>query len=305
MQENILITGGSGMIGRELTKLLLEQGYAVGWLSRSSKAVDAVRIFTWDVQTGLIDTAAIAWADVIIHLAGEGIADKRWTRKRKKKIIESRSKSSELLIRTMRSVPNRIKTVIAASAIGWYGDTHGNVADETTPAGTGFLSTSVITWEEATSAFAQLHIRLVRLRIGIVLSNRGGALKELLMTEWFRVLPVLGTGRQTYAWIHIHDVCRMILFAMQHPVEGIFNATAPFPVSQRELMQQIRKVKHRFYFLIPVPAFSLKLYLGEMADAVLTDQNVSSKKIADAGFRFAFEKIDKCMSDLSRTAADA
>ena len=296
--QRVLISGGSGLIGRQLTQLLLQNGYEVAWLSRGNKGMPGVRMFKWDVATGYIDDAALTWPTVLVHLAGEGIADKRWTEKRKQAIIQSRAASTELLIRKMLQFPGYIKTVIAASAIGFYGQTKQTPVSESETSGKGFLSESVKIWEEATAQFVSTGARLVQLRIGIVLANEGGAYKELLQTEKFRVLPVMGSGKQQYSWIHIQDVTGIFLYAMTNPLEGVFNAVAPYPVTQKQLMQEYQSVSKQWHLLMPVPAFGLKLLLGEMSDVVLMHQLVSSNKIEQAGYQFKYGTINSALKNL-------
>lgn len=295
--QRILITGGSGLIGHMLTKQLEASGYEVAWLSRSA-AKQPVKVFVWNTEKNEIDPEAIQWADAIVHLAGEGIADKRWTAKRKKQIIDSRVKTTALLRSALMERQHHVKTIVAASAIGWYGNRKHELLDENASAGTGFLSESVMQWEAATQQLELPGIRLVRMRIGIVLSMQGGALKELLMTAPFGILPVMGNGRQIYSWIHIRDVCGMMQFAIENQISGIYNAVAPNPVSEKEMMQKVREVKNRLYLLMPVPAFGLRMFLGEMSDAVLIDQHVSAKKILEAGYTFTYENITSALQDL-------
>ncbi|MFI5171652.1 MAG: TIGR01777 family oxidoreductase [Chitinophagales bacterium] len=290
--NKVLITGGSGLIGTAMTKLLTQQGFEVAWLSRASKNSSEAKIFLWNIETNFLDEEAIKWANIIIHLAGENIADKRWTPKRKRKIIESRTCSAQLLIEKIKLFPGNIKTVVAASAIGYYGDRKNEILNENAPAGSGFLSASVAAWENATGEFEKLNVRLVRLRIGVVLSEHGGAFKELMQLSPLRILPKLGKGTQIYSWIHIADVCGIILFAIINNLSGIYNAVAPKPVSQITLVKTIKNISGKFYLIVPAPALALKIYLGELSTAVLISQYVSSDKIQNAGYRFEFERIE-------------
>lgn len=296
--KNVLISGGSGLIGRRLTQLLMDNGYAVAWLSRGNKAPKGVKVFNWDINKGFIDPEAITWANMLVHLAGEGIAEKRWSKKRKSEIIESRTAGANMLIKVMQENPGHIKTVVAASAIGFYGNT-GNVAvHETDNAGEGFLSESVQIWEKATHQFELAGARLVQLRIGIVLSMDGGALKEIVQTAPMRILPVMGSGKQIYSWIHIDDVAGIIFYALNNPIGGVFNAVAPNPVTQKNILIAFRKAAHKQYLLMPVPTFGLKLVFGEMSSAVLNNQLVSADKIITAGYKFHFPEIENAMNNL-------
>lgn len=296
--QNILITGGSGLIGTALTSFLQEKGFNVAWLSRGQQQKSSVRVFRWDVAARKIDADAITWADVIIHLAGEGIADKRWTNTRKKQIIDSRTNSTSLLIEAMQRHPHHIKTIIAASAIGFYGETADIPITEQHEAGDGFLSESVGLWEKATKQFNDVGVRLVTLRIGVVLSLKGGALKEILQTRAIRVIPQMGNGKQHYSWIHIDDLLHIFHYVLANPVTGIYNAVSPSPVSQKVLLKAFAMAQDKWYLIMPVPAFVLRLVLGEMSDVVLLNQNVSAAKILNEQFVFGFPKIIPALTDI-------
>lgn len=295
--KRVLIAGGSGLVGRELTGVLQSAGYEVAWLSRTPGMVNGVKCYAWDIKRQVIDEQAIQWANILIHLAGEGIAAKRWTKKRKQEIISSRTASTSLLVQALQRIPNQIHTIVAASAIGFYGNTNGIVREDA-PNGTGFLAESVAQWESATKQFAEIGIRCVRLRIGVVLSQHGGAYRELTQTSKLRVLPILGGGKQWYPWIHIHDLVNICLFAIERKIEGIYNAVAPHPVTQKELMHAIGRTKGGLFFYAPAPAFGLRLFLGEMADAVLISQQVSSAKLENAGFRFDFPTVEMAVQQI-------
>ena len=296
--QKILITGGSGLIGRRLTEILVAGGYQINWLSRSKKTIPGVTVFLWDIDKGFLEESAFSGVDVIIHLAGEGIADERWTTSRKKMIIESRTKSTDLLIKKLREIPNQIKTVICASAIGFYETNANSIINEENKSGTGFLSESVSIWESSTKNFETLPIKLATIRIGIVLSKKGGAYKELIQTKPIGILPLMGNGKQIYSWIHIDDVCGIFLFVLENKLHGIFNAVAPNQVSQKTIMQTVKKYSKGFQIIVPVPAFGLKLILGEMSNAVLNSQKISGDKIINAGYKFKFPNIEDAINDL-------
>lgn len=295
--KRVLIAGGSGLVGRELSRILLNAGYEVAWLSRKPGMTNSIKKFAWNTESNTIDAEAIAWADVLIHLAGEGIAEKRWTPKRKQLIINSRTQTAKLLQDAIKRIPNHIQTIIAASAVGFYGLAEQGV-DENASKGKGFLSESVALWEEATQSFAQTGARCVTFRIGVVLSKEGGAYSELAKTAFMRVLPVLGGGKQIYPWIHLQDVARMFLFAIENDIHGTFNAVAPNPVSQQTLMRTIGQVKGGWHVFPPVPEFALRIAFGEMADAVLISQRVSPHKILSAGFAFQFPDIHSAVHQI-------
>lgn len=298
--ETILITGGTGMIGRYLTNLLVKKGYRVTWLSRKAGETyvegNLISIYSWNIQEQTIDEAAISGADHIIHLAGAGVADKRWTDARKKEILDSRIQSSKLLVQALQQFPNKVKTVVSASAIGWYGPDREDVRlpfTEDMPAYPGFLGDTCKAWEESIAPVADSNKRLVRLRVGIVLSETGGAIAEFKKPIAAGVLPIFGTGKQVVSWIHIEDLCKLFIYAIENPeIAGIYNAVAPNPVSSRNLMKALAKNRHRSWAIpIPIPAFFLKLLLGEMSIEILKSTTVSSRKIQATGFTFQFPEI--------------
>lgn len=299
----ILITGGTGLVGRALCKALQERGYDIIILTRKIRPIthnqqpaDRIRYAEWNVDAQIIDKDAIAKADYILHLAGAGVAEKRWTKKRKKEIIDSRVKSGQLIVESLRNIPNKVKAIIAASAIGWYGADpvvpNPNNFTEDAPADKEFLGDTCHQWEQSIEPVAQLNKRLVKLRIGIVLSKEGGALKEFIKPLKFGVAAILGNGKQMISWIHIDDLVSMFITSIEHEnISGVYNAVAPAPVSNKELTLQLAKSRKKFYLPFYVPSFILKLILGEMSVEVLKSATVSSAKIQQAGFIFRFPDI--------------
>jgi uncharacterized protein len=302
----VLVTGGTGMIGTALTKALLEKGYYVIILSREPHKKshnENLSYAAWDIQQQTIDIEAIAKADHIIHLAGAGVAEKRWTKKRKQEIVDSRVKSSALLVKAMRENKNSISTVVSASAIGWYGPDPviPNPAPftETAPAAPGFLGQTCYQWEQSLQGVTNMGKRLVKLRTGIVLSPKGGALDEFKKPLRFGIATILGNGRQVISWIHLHDLVQMYIAAIENKaMNGAYNAVAPLPVTNRELVLCIAKRKKRFYIPMPAPSFVLKLVLGEMSIEVLKSATVSAGKISATGFNFSFPNVVKAIDDL-------
>jgi uncharacterized protein (TIGR01777 family) len=305
----VLITGGTGMIGTHLQKFLSEKGYSVIVLIRNEKGRKSshpnIAYAKWNVEKGEIDKVAITSADYIIHLAGANVAKKRWTSKRKKEIVESRTKSGELLVKALQEIPNKVKAVISASAIGWYGpDTkeskkHG--FKESAPSADNFLGETCKLWEAGIQPVAKLYKRLCIFRFGIVLSKNGGALEEFKKPLNFGVAAILGDGKQIISWIHMDDLCRMLLFAIENEnISGIYNAVSLKPVTNKELTLTLAKqMRGKLFIPIHVPAFSLKLILGELSIEVLKSATVSNEKIRKAGFDFLYTDVESALKDLA------
>ncbi|MCS7018282.1 MAG: TIGR01777 family oxidoreductase [Cytophagales bacterium] len=298
--QKVLITGGSGMIGRQLTDMLIAKGYQVCWLGRATGNSSPVRKFSWDISKGYIDPEALAETDYIIHLAGAGVADKPWTAARKQEILESRTHSTALLTRALRQLPHRVQAVIAASAIGLYGlDTGERLLAENAPAGQDFLARVVQAWEAETDLIAKIGIRVVKLRIGIVLSSKGGALPKLVQPVRLYAGAPLGSGKQWMSWIHVEDLCRMFIWAMENPlVIGAYNAVAPHPATNETVIKTVGKILKRPILPLHVPAFAIKLLFGEMGNMVLGGNKVSSQKVEQAGFTFRYPYLETALQHL-------
>ncbi|WP_231427509.1 TIGR01777 family oxidoreductase [Pedobacter sp. Leaf250] len=298
MVKKILITGATGLVGKELKKQLLNKGYDVNTLSR--KRTSDPNNFVWDVYKGTIDAKCIEGIDSIIHLAGEPVADKNWTDERKKQIIDSRVKSTELLYQTIKSNPgHQIKSFISASAVGYYGDCGDEILTEDSSNGFGFLAECCKLWENAVDQGHKLSLRIVKLRTGIVLSNDGGALPQLDKSVKLFVGSALGTGKQWTPWLHVDDMVSMYIYAMENiEMESAYNACAPFPVTNTGLTKAVAKHLNRPFWPIKVPRKAIELLIGERAEAVLMSSNTSAQKILDAGFKFKFTDIDEALTNL-------
>jgi uncharacterized protein (TIGR01777 family) len=301
----VLITGGTGLVGKRLTEMLVSKGYEVIIVTRQIPltAQKNIQYALWNVEAGQIDSDAINKSDYIIHLAGAGVADKRWTNKRKKEIVDSRIKSCELLVKALRTNENKIKAVISASAIGWYGpdpSLHENGFDENDIANTDFLGETCKEWESSIQPTTLLGKRLVILRTGIVLSKYGGALKEFLTPLKFGVAAILGNGKQKISWIDIDDLCAMYINAIENNNwHGSYNAVATSPVSNKQLTLALaKKLRGKFFIPIYVPGFVLNFILGEMSIEVLKSCTVSSKKIQNAGYNFLYPTIESSLDHL-------
>lgn len=297
--NKVLITGGTGLVGSRLASLLKASNYEVHILSRSKKGnFNGMHYWSWDLDKQTIDNEALN-VDAIIHLAGAGVADKRWTAKRKKEILDSRTLSSKLLVDILKKQSTNIQSVVAASAVGYYGSRGNEVLTEESAAGQGFLTDVCEQWESANEQFSSvLDLPLSIMRIGIVLSKNGGALPKLAMPIKFGVGAYLGNGKQYYPWIHIDDLCNMLIFAMENKLDGIYNACAPTPETNKDIAKTIASVLGRPFIPAPGPKFILKTVMGEMADMLLNSQNTSSKKIETAGFKFQFSELKTTLKEI-------
>lgn len=294
--SKILITGASGLIGTRLTELFIQRGHAVVHLGRT-KRTRKIPCFRWDVEKGMIEEDAFDGVDAVVHLAGAGVADQRWTKRRKQEILESRTKSTALLARHLENYSN-VKAVVSASAIGYYGFglTDEEYTEESNP-GTDYLASVVSAWEGEVDKIQNK--RVVKIRIGIVLSEKGGALKEMMKPIQWGVGAPLGSGKQYMSWIHLDDLCRMFMRAVEdQTMKGAYNATGPYAVTNKELTRALAKALHKPLWLPPVPKFVLKLVVGEMADIVLNGSIVSSKKIQQTGFTFQFNSLEEALNNL-------
>lgn len=306
IMETVLITGGTGLVGTRLTEMLIEKGYKVIIVSRheiKNEADAIVQHATWNIEKEMIDKDAIAKADYIVHLAGAGVADERWSEKRKKEIVDSRTKSSATIVKSLAENSNHVKAVISASAIGWYGadpSTHANGFEETDAPNNDFLGTTCKFWEESIEPVTTLGKRLVKFRTGIVLSNKGGALAEFIKPIKFGIATILGSGKQVISWIHIDDLCNMYIMAIENnSLNGSYNAVAPWPVTNKQLTLSLASIRRgKFYIPLHVPAFALKIALGEMSIEVLKSTTVSCKKIKTARFSFEYPAVEDALVQL-------
>ena len=304
----VLISGGSGLIGRELSRHLVERGYKVIILSRERNATSPSPKITfsyWNVKEKIIDKELINKADHIIHLAGAGVMNKKWTKGYKEKIIESRTKSAELIVSCLKDNHHQVKTFVSASAIGWYGADHFPLLREdgfieSDLPSNDFLGSTCVLWEAAADNIIPLGIRLIKLRTGIVLSSNGGAFKEFKKPLRFGIAAVLGNGEQVISWIHIDDLCRMYCEAIENNyLNGSYNAVAPCPLSQRNLeIVLAEKLRNKFFIPIYIPSILLKLILGKRSIEVLKSATVSNKKIKSTGFTFLYPSIESAIEDL-------
>ncbi len=303
--QTILITGGTGLIGKAITNQLLQKEYSVIVLTRKLPVNDVktpgLGYAIWDVKQQTIDIDAVKKADHIIHLAGAGVVDKKWTDAYKKEILDSRTESSSLLVSSLKNNANKVKTIISASAIGWYGaDKAGKPFMESDPAANDFLGDTCRLWEQSIDPVAGIGIRLIKLRTGIVLSNSGGALAEFKKPIKLGVAGILGDGKQIVSWIHVDDLCRMYIAAIENEhLSGVYNAVAPAPVTNKELTMELAKQMNGQLFIpLHVPVMALKLMMGERSIEVLKSTTVSTAKIQQAGFSFLYPDITSALKQL-------
>lgn len=296
----VLIGGGSGLIGIRLSEILEEHGYTVEHLSRTTDPDARFPAYAWDVRNGTIDEAAVERADYVINLAGAGIADKPWTDARKQVIIESRTQSTRLLLDTFRKLRKEPKAYLSSAAIGIYGDRGEELlTEDSEPGKSGFLAESCKAWEQAIKEVAATRTRTVALRIGVVLSTKGGALEKMLIPLKLRSAAYFGDGSQWFPWVHIDDVCQMFLYALENEsLEGFYNAVAPNPVRNKAFTETLVDAYGKSVLTLPAPAFALRLGMGEMADTVLGSTKVSAQKILDAGFVFQFPELKPALEDI-------
>ncbi|MCU0373964.1 MAG: TIGR01777 family oxidoreductase [Chitinophagaceae bacterium] len=309
--KTILITGGTGLVGRELTRHLAKEGHKVIVLTRNPAKANpekglehAVTYAAWDVAAGTIDMQAVNSADAIVHLAGAGVMDKPWTEAYKQEIVDSRVESSNLLVKALSQMQHKVKVVVSASAIGWYGGDNARVplafTEDDLP-GKGFLPETCVAWENAIKMTRTYTGRVVMLRLGIVMSPKGGAMKEFLRPlRMFRVAGVMGNGQQVISWIHLQDVVRMFEFAIFNTeLEGPFNATAPVVVNNYNLNYRMGYTLYgKIFLMLHLPTWFIKFLLGERSVEILKGSTISSEKIQREGFEFNFNLWQKAVEDL-------
>jgi uncharacterized protein len=296
MKKNILISGGSGFIGKHLTDLLIAKGFSVSILSRSDKknATD-ISYFKWET----IDEAAVLNADYIIHLAGENIAEKRWTVKRKAAIIDSREKSTQLIYSVLKRNNKKLDAFISASAVGIYGAVNGEeICTEDMPLAHDFLGATCQKWEDAIDFIENLHIRTVKIRTGLVLGKNDGFLKKLIPIFKYRLGSGLGSGKQYMPWIHIDDLCNVYLEAVvNEDMNGAYNAVINDNTNNAVFSKTLARVFGYTIWLPNIPEFVLKLVMGEMSKIVLYGRRVSSEKLEKLGFQFKYKNLEQALRD--------
>jgi uncharacterized protein (TIGR01777 family) len=291
--ETVLITGGTGLIGRHLSKRLTGLGFSVSILSSGTKPVGNYETYFWDYHTGKVDPEIISKANYIIHLAGANIGEKRWTKSRKQEIIDSRVKSAELIYNCLKDKPNVCKAFISASAVGYYGSvTSEKTFTETDSPSSDFLGTVCQLWESAADKFEELGIRTVKIRTGVVLTSKGGALAKIALPVKFGIGSAIGNGKQYMPWVHIDDLCDIYIKAIEDThIQGAYNAVAPEHLTNIDFLKTLSEVLHKPFWFPKIPGFVLKIVFGEMSEMLLNGSRISSEKISATGFTFSYPKL--------------
>lgn len=299
MSQTILIAGGSGLIGTELSNQLISLGHKVRWLGRGNHTQGHIKHFHWDPSKNQIDADALKGVDVVINLAGANVGKGKWTGKRKKALLNSRVESVRLLSTTILQQQIPIKKFIQASAIGYYGFESALPMKEEDPAGKDFLAVLTQQWEEATHELQKKQIPLVILRIGVVLSNKGGALTEMAKPIKMLAGAYLGSGKQMVPWIHITDQVNCFIKAIDdNQFTGIYNCVAPELISNKELTKKIAQAIKKPAWPLGIPSFVLKMLLGEQSQIVLEGYNISCQKLINSGFKHQYPYINEAMQNL-------
>ena len=297
--KTILIAGGTGLVGQLLAQTLKDEGYKIRLISRSKPVNSVFPTFLWNVEKGVADGNAFKEVDIVINLAGTGVADKLWTERRKKEITESRVKSNQLLAYCFKNY-HRPALYISAGAIGFYGHREDEILTEEYAAGDDFLSKSCTAWENAVFETADQDTRLVLFRIGIVLSPRGGALQKMLLPWKMGISTSFNPGNQWYSWIHEEDLVRLFVFAIQNEqVKGIYNAVAPNPERMYDFAKAMKEQSNLPWRMVwSIPFTLLTTAMGEMSTVLTNSARVSSEKIINEGFQFTFKKMDEALKNL-------
>jgi len=298
--KNVIITGGTGLVGNHLSKKLRKLGYRVNVFSSSIKNENQ-SIYYWNYEKGIIDHDIINKVDYIIHMAGANISSKRWTVKRKKIISESRVKSGEFLFNKIKENNVSLKAFISASAVGYYGTiTNDEIFIEENLPANDFLGNTCKKWEEAADKFNDMGIRTVKLRTGIVLTSEGGALSKMKIPIKLGIASAIGTGKQYMPWIHIDDLCDIYIKAIEDDnMKGAYNAVAPEFNTNKEFTRLLAKALNKPFWLPSIPPYLMKMIFGEMSDILLKGSRISSNKLANTGYKFKYGNLKKTLESFN------
>lgn len=297
----ILITGATGLVGNELVSLLLQNGLSIHYLTTSKRKIENqpnFKGFFWNPEQGIIDENSLMGVNAIIHLAGASISN-RWTKSYKQQIIESRIVSTNLLFKALKENPNQVEQIISASGTAIYPNDPSVIYTEKSTANEdSFLANVVFKWEECVDKFKLLNIKVCKLRTGVVYSNKGGALVEIIKPIKWGVGSSFGDGKQIQSWIHLHDLAAMYYYAVNYSWEGVYNAVAPNPVTNEKLTKCIASILNKPLFMPNVPKFVMKLILGEMHELLFDNKAISSQKAIDQGFVFQYPTAEKALKNI-------
>jgi len=297
----VLITGATGLVGREIVKLCHQQGYSVNYLTRNKKTLandKNYKGYHWDIEKGEIDQACFTDVHAIIHLAGASIA-KRWTESYKQTIIDSRVNSAQLIYEALTEIPHQVEHFISASAIGVYPSSLLNYYHEDFDTiNPSFLGDVVSLWEQSANKFTELDISVAKIRIGVVLDKNDGALPKIAQPVKLGVGAPLGSGKQWQSWIHVKDLAGIFMHVLDKELVGVYNAVSPAPVTNNVLTKTVALALKKPYFMPKIPKAILKIMLGDMSAIVLESQRVCSKKIEDSGYNFEYHNLAEALKDI-------
>lgn len=297
----ILITGATGLVGKKLVSLLLKKGIAVHYLTTSKSKIknqENYHGFYWNPQQGIIDENCFLNVDAIVHLAGASIS-RKWTNAYKQEMIESRVLSANLLFKSLKDNPNQVKQIISASGIAIYPNSDTAIyTEESLEKDDSFLGNLVVKWEQSVDKFKLLDIKVCKIRTALALSKKGGALVEMIKPIKLGLGSPYGNGKQIISWIHADDLVGIYYLAIEKSLEGVYNAVAPNPISNKDLMKLIAKMLDKPFFLPAIPKFFFKIVLGEMHQLLFTNQKISNQKIIKEGYIFKYNSVNKALINI-------
>lgn len=297
--KKIVVAGGTGFVGQHLVRYFVAQGYEVRVLTRDTSKDCAGELFYWDIEKKEVDHRVFEGVDVVVNLVGENIAGKRWSKQQKEKIVNSRRRSAELLYQEIERSSHRPSQYIGASAVGYYGvDAQEEVLTEDQAVGSDFLAEVCASWEQAHARFERLGLNVTIFRLGVVFGRNGGAYPLMTQTLRWGFVNALGGGEQIVPWVHIDDVASALGYAVAKQIGGVYNLVAPDFVTQSQFMNQLTVI--RGIRLPNVPAFLVKILLGEMANMLLTGNKISPNKLLEAGFGFQYPSLETALKELER-----
>ena len=299
----VLVSGGTGLVGKHLCKRLKDKGYNVAMLSRAGHQYAGIKTWKWNIDKREIEKEAIETADYIIHLAGTNIGDKRWTAKRRQLIIDSRVETGQLIFDKVKEGKNKLQAFISASAIGYYGTiTSDKIFSEKDSPSKDFLGETCRQWEEVADRFEKSGIRTVKIRTAVVLTKRGGALQKMKTPVRLGIGSAIGSGKQYLPWIHIDDLCNIYIKAIEDTqMNGAYNAATPDHKTNKDFMMALARVLKKPFWFPDIPAIAMKLIYGKMSDILLKGSRISSEKIISTGYNFLFVDLEKALIDLIKT----